>query len=292
MESTSVQSGDPFRSLYEDHLDEIERVVSWIVRRCCLVGDDAEEFRSWVHVKLMDSDFRILRSHSGRGSLATFLVAVVQNLARDYKAKHWGRWRPSAAAERLGVTAIQLETLVERDGFSLQVAIEMLRQHHGVRMSESEFRALAERLPTRESYALEGGERVEAVAGSERTEGGLMRSEGEATMEQAREALEECLAEFDLEERLMLRMHYESGLTVAAIATTLDIPQRQLYTRRERCLRLLRRSLENRGLESEKVFEALRWTEDERKLDFRVSSAEGGELKPSNSSRNEETTPE
>ncbi len=282
MEPIEIHSGDPFRSLYEDHLDEIERVVSWIARRSCLVGDDAEEFRSWVHVKLIDRDFHILRRHAGRGSLATYLVAVVQNLARDYKARHWGRWRPSAAAERLGVTAVQLETMIERDGFSLDIATEMLQRHHGVRMSAIEIASLAEKLPRRESYALEGGERVESVAGPERAEEGLMRSEGEATMDQARAALHECLAEFDLEERLMLRMHYESGLTVAAIAATLGIQQRQLYTRRERCLRALKARLEQRGLDSQAVLDALRWTQDERKLDFQALKAEEDDLEPSN----------
>ena len=101
-------------------------------------------------------------------------------------------------------------------------------------------------------------------------------------MEQAQKDLEDCLAELELEDRLILRMHYESGLTVATIAKTLGLQQRQLYTRRDRCLRQLRRALQSRGLEAESVLEALRWTADERKLDFNVSSAEDSRLEPSN----------
>jgi hypothetical protein len=111
-------------------------------------------------------------------------------------------------------------------------------------------------------------------------------------MDQARRALQECLAELDLEERLVLRMHYESGLTLAAIASTLGMRLRQLYTRRDRFLRTLRASLERRGLNSQDVLAALRRTEDGRQLDFQVRSPEDDDLGPSNHTEAKEDDPE
>ncbi len=262
---------DP-RELFESHLGEIERIVGWIARRACLVGDDAEEFRSWVHVKLMENDFRVLRSHSGRSTLGTYLAVVVQNLARDFKSKRWGRWRPSAAAERRGVTAVQLETLLYRDGFSLSEATEMLRRHHGVRMSAGEIGALAAELPQRSRPATEGGEAVETAPAADRADEAALRAEARARLAEARRALSDALAELDSEDRLILRMHYERGLTIAAIAAALGLVQRRLYTRREASLRSLRAGLEKRGLEPALTLEALRWSDREgRGLDFRDS---------------------
>ncbi len=271
------------RSLFERSLDEIERIVAWISYRTCLRGDDAEEFRSWVHLKLMEDDFGILRRHSGRSSLATYLTAVIHNLARDFRSKRWGRWRPSAAAERLGVVAVQLETLLHRDGFSLGVATEMLQRHHGVRLSAVEIAALAERLPQAVKASVEGDERLESVPAHDRSDEGLLRSEGMATLEETRRALRESLAELDVEDRLILRMHYESGLTLAAVAAALGLRQRRLYTRRDASLRTLRAGLERRGLDAAEILAALHWSGDEGDFDFEAAPAEAPDSGPSNS---------
>ena len=106
----SAASAERLQALFVESLDQIDRAVSWVSRRFCFTGDDSDEFRSWVHEKLIEDDYRVLREFTGRSKLATFLVAVIQNLARDYRSREWGRWRPSAAAERLGLVAVQLET--------------------------------------------------------------------------------------------------------------------------------------------------------------------------------------
>lgn len=270
------------RALFENNLAEIERVVTWISRRTCLSGEDAEEFGSWVHVKLMEDDFGILRSYSGRSSLATYLTTVVHNLARDFKSKRWGRWRPSAAAERLGVAAVQLETMIYRDGFSSSVAAEMLQRHHGVRMTTAEIATLTGKLPQRARHSVEGGDQVEAAPARESSDEQLMGSEGRTALDEARSALQESLSELDTEDRLILRMHYESGLTIAAIAVSLGLRQRRLYTRREASLRTLRAGLERRGLDAEHVLDALEWSEGDRDLDFQADSAKPGDSGPSN----------
>ena len=269
--SGGESTGDP-RSLFESHLAEIERIVGWIARRSCLSGDDAEEFGSWVNLKLMEEDFRILRRHSGRSNLETYLVVVIQNLARDYRTSLWGRWRPSAAAERRGVVAVELETLMYRDGFSLDEATEMLRRHHGARESAVEIADIAGELTPRARPLLEGGEAVAEVSAPERSDAALMRSQAEIDMSEARRALNDSLAELDREDRLILLMHYESGLTLAAISRALDIKQRRLYTRRDASLRALEAGLERRGLDPERTLEALRWSEDAGGgVDFQLS---------------------
>ncbi len=281
--ASGSQSGEPPRALFERYLEQIERVVSWICRRFCMSPDDAEEFSSWVNVKLIEDDYRVLRGFSGRSGMATYLTSVIQNLARDYRMKRWGRWRPTAAAERLGLVAVQLETLVDRDGFSLDEAVENLRSNHGIRMSRLELVDLAARLPPRVRLRFEGDDKIATAASSERADRGIREAERMEILEGARKALVGCLAELEVEDRLVLKMHYQSGLTISAIAGALDLDQRRLYTRRDRCRRLLKASLEAKGLVAADVLEALGWAEADFELDYGVESDGVDGTEPSNS---------
>jgi hypothetical protein len=53
-------------------------------------------------LKLIENDYRILRSFEGLASLGTYLTTVIARLFLDFQIHEWGRWRPSAAATRLG----------------------------------------------------------------------------------------------------------------------------------------------------------------------------------------------
>lgn len=278
----AVETTERFRALLEESLTQIERTVSWVATRLCLTGDDADEFRSWVHEKLVEDDYRVLRGFQGRSTLATYLVAVIQNLARDYRMKTWSRWRPSAAAERLGLVALQLETLRERDGFTLDEAAEILRSNHGVRMSGPELADLAAKLPARTPVRFEGDAGVATAVSEERADRGVRESERRATLANSKEALAGALAELDVLDRLVLRMYYRSGLTIAAIAAALNLEQRPLYNRRDRCLRTLKADLEDRGLNAAEVLDAVAWLDADFKVDFGLREAKDADNEPSN----------
>ncbi len=61
-------------------------------------------------------------------------------------------------------------------------------------------------------------------------------------------ALEGALGKLDAEDRVILRMRFEDGFTVADVARALDLRQKPLYRRVEGLLRRLRRELEGRGM--------------------------------------------
>lgn len=253
-------SPDDLRALIEEQLPRLDRVVRRVASRCCLRGDEVDELRSQVHLRLLENDYRVLRGFSGRCGLQTYLSTVVQNVARDDRIARWGRWRPSAAAEQAGLVAVQLETLLYRDGFSLDEAIRMLRDNHGVRLSHRELVDLAGRLRARTSRREEALDSVGEPAGGEHANGRIRESNRRRTLERTVAALGGALRELPVEDRLILRMHYESGLTIASIATALRLEQRPLYSRRDRCLARLRRALEEQGLEAAEVLEAVGWS--------------------------------
>jgi len=84
--------------LLEQHFPLICQELSRLGWLSGLPEDEAEEFRSWALLKLVENDYRILASWQSRSSFSTFLRVVLVNLMKDYRTHLWGRWRPSAAA--------------------------------------------------------------------------------------------------------------------------------------------------------------------------------------------------
>jgi hypothetical protein len=120
-----VQPTDPAAFLV-DNLPLVESVVSDVARRQRVRGDELAEFRSLAYLKLIDHDYEALRRFRGHSSLRTYLTVVLQRVLLDHRNRQWGRWRPSAGAQRLGSAAVQLERLVTRDGLTPQEAVAAL----------------------------------------------------------------------------------------------------------------------------------------------------------------------
>lgn len=112
--------------LYLETRFTIERTIAAACRHHVLSGNDAEDFSAWVTARLIENDAAILRKFGGQASMSTYLAVVINNLLHDYRNAIWGRWRPSAAAVRLGAAGIRLEELIIRDGCPIRDAIGIL----------------------------------------------------------------------------------------------------------------------------------------------------------------------
>ncbi len=263
------------------HLPLIERVVSSLARRKGLSRDEEDDFRSWLRVRLLEDGDAVLAKFGGRCRLSTYLTTVVHNLFRDYRIAKWGKWRPSAAARRLGTVAMRLETLLWRDGIGFDEAVEMLRRNHGVRASPAELADLAARLPPREPRRFEGDETLERLPAPADPERRVRDRELAATARRIEDGLGQGLAALPAEDRLILKMWVQDDLTVAAIARLLGLDQKPLYRRLEALLAGLRRHLEADGLTRREVGEVV----DSRRAELAVDFDAGGGMsapRPSN----------
>ncbi len=263
-------------------LPQIDRTISAVARRLCLTADATGDFRSWAHLELIRDDHRILREFEGRSSLATYLTAVVHNLGRDYRMQYLPRWRPSAAAERLGLTAIQLETLLYRDGFSFDEAAENLRVNHGVKMPRADLADLAGEIPPRVRLRTVGDAGLASASAKNRADQTVEDQERKRTLLRVQKVLAAGLVELDVQDRLILKMHYRSGLAITTIARALDLQPRRLYTRRDRCLVRLRRAFAQAGLDGRDVIEALARLDEDFEVDYRENEAKPDRTGPSN----------
>lgn len=240
--------------LFLAQLPLIERLVAFTCRRQRFSAEEAEEFDSEVKLRLVDDDYAVLRKFEGTSSLSTYLTVVLQRLAIDFRRKRWGKWRPSAAAKRRGATALRLEELVWKDGFSQQEAFTLLRQRYGVTAGDEELEELVAQLPQRTSRRgeeIENEELPEPIADEANPEELLFATEERQQQSRALSLLEECLGELDGTDRLILRLRFDGDFTIADIARTLGLEQRRLYRTLPRLLEQLRVALEARGLGAE-----------------------------------------
>ena len=114
------------RKVFEAHYSLVEELMRFLSRRNRRGTDEREDFTSYAMLKLVENDYARLRKYRGDSSFRTYLTVVMQRLFLDYRTQKWGKWRPSTTATRLGATAVELETLLYRDGIDFHEAREML----------------------------------------------------------------------------------------------------------------------------------------------------------------------
>jgi RNA polymerase sigma factor (sigma-70 family) len=237
------------RQILESNLDLIRDLIRHVARRHRLRTEEAEEFSSYVWLKMVEGEQRIFRGFRGRCSLRTFLTTVVHRLFLDFRNQAWGKWRSCAEARRLGENAVELDRLISRDGHSLESALEILQRRRGI-ASHAELLAFAGRIRARQRPRQEGEEALHVLPSATRADERILEREGMAELRKATGSLARALRKLSGQDRMILRMRYQDGLTVRKIASVLGIDDRRLYRRLEQCLARLRATLEGEGVVS------------------------------------------
>jgi RNA polymerase sigma factor (sigma-70 family) len=238
---------DELEGRFLGSLPDIERLVRFVARRHRLSPAEADDFAGDVRLALVENDYEVLARFQGHSSLRTYLMTVIQRLFLDHRRKSWGKWRPSAEAQRRGPLALRLEMLLYRDGLSFDEAVETLRTNFGATESRAELSALAHALPPRPRRRPESEEVLATVPAGDWASPEV-QVEGALTAARTQALIAEVMAALPPSDRLVLRLRFEDGLSVADIARVLTLDQRQLYRRIEGLLASFRRSLQERGL--------------------------------------------
>ncbi len=244
------------RILFAEHVGWIDKVAGMTCSKYGVWGADAEDFASFIRMKLMEDDYAVIRKFRGESGLKTYLATVVVRQFHDYWRERRGRWRRSAVAERLGPPAGDLEALVYRDGYRLDQAGEELRTRGRTTLSDAELARLLEKLPRREplrprEVSTEGG--LDAAEAPQRADDRVAGAEAAALHGRVMSALDRALEQLEPEERMIVRMHFGDGRTLAEVARTLHLEQKPLYRRVERLRVRLRGYLEQAGVQGEDV---------------------------------------
>jgi len=243
-------AGPEARELLTSNLAVIERAVGFASRRYRLDPNDTEELAAVVKLKLVDNDYAILRAYEARSSFATYISIVIQRLALDYCIHVWGKWHASAEAKRLGSLAIDLERLLHRDGRTVDDALVILAPKHDGITRES-LQSIAGRLPDRAPRHRDVGiEKAESVAVTRpaEVEEPIFANDRRRASETLSAIMSAVIARLPEDERLILQLRFEGGMTVPQIARALGLDQKLTYRRIERRMRDIRTELERSGI--------------------------------------------
>jgi RNA polymerase sigma factor for flagellar operon FliA len=240
------------------HFDVVERAIAFVCARNHLSAADADDFSSYVTLRMVEDEYEVFSQFQGRSSLRTYLTVVINRMLIDYRVRAWGRWRPSAEAKRCGPLAIRLEELLVRDGWGFDEAYEMLKTNHGLTVTREELERLAQRLPSRAPRRFESEEALETVASEDRSADELVKeSDRQELAARVSRVLRSVMSGLEREEQLFLVLRFEDGRTVADIAATLRLDQKALYRHEKKLLGMLRDGLEAEGIDAEAVREIL-----------------------------------
>lgn len=247
-------------ALFLEHLGWIERIADAVCRKRGVYGDDAEDFAGWLKDRLIEDDYAIVRKFRGESSPRTYFATVVTRQFSAYLREQQGRWRPSAAAERLGPPADELEKLVYRDGYPLAQAGEKLRTSGRTELSNAELARLLEKLPRRtplRPVQVPGETVINTAQGAQRADERIAAQEADAERARILGALHRAMERLDPEERVIMRMHFQDGRTLAAVARALGLEQKPLYRRVEKLRLRLKELLEEEGVHRGDVHDVL-----------------------------------
>jgi RNA polymerase sigma factor for flagellar operon FliA len=235
-------------------LPVIDDITNQVCRRHHLRAEEAEEFRSDVRMHFIERNYEVLRRFEGRASLRTYINIVVQRLFLDHRNQRWGRWRPSVEAQRLGPTAILLERMVTRDGWSGEQAVEMLRVNDGVTIDAALLAfcdTLAGRSPVRRFVPEEDAREV--AANGPLPDSSVVRAEREFLAKRVMASLARAQQSLAPMDRLILKMRFEQRMAVADIARALSLEQRPLYRTVDRIMAAIRERMTQDGIDKADV---------------------------------------
>ncbi len=248
-----IQIHVDYQRLLVDHLNLVEQLVRTTGHRRHMSAAEQDDFGGFVRLRLIDDNYAVLRKFQNRSSLRTYLAAVVERLSLDYCVERWGRWRPSAVAERLGSVAVLLERLVTRDGNTLEEAIEIARTNHGAPASEGELRAIWSQLPVRIKTTEVSEDAAAAVSANDRSEATIEDAERQKDIERLERTLRSAFDAVSDQDRALIALRFDQDLPMVEIARLMGSSVPTMHRRLERAVRQLRLALSQSGVDPREV---------------------------------------
>lgn len=244
------------------HRDTILETVRKVAKRFRLDEEDREEFRSVVDLKLVSHAEQIFGSFKGRSSLETYLFSVISSVFWEWRNKRLGRWRPSVAATKLGTVAIELETLLMRDGYTFSQACQVLQINHGCDLPQAQLEKMAAAFPRRHRLQEIPSDGLDdATANGSNPEQELMAKDAESLSNQISKAMRECMAMLPAQDQLIVKLHFYKDVKLVQIAHSLGFPPKALYRRVTKIMKSLRKALILKGFDpkdKEEILASLR----------------------------------
>lgn len=260
------------RRLYDGNIEVIKAAARSVARALGYSPEDIEDFCQAALLHLLQKPQILARFRGGDDpedgcSLKGYLKAVLLRYAQDIYRHLVGKWHSSAEAKRLGVEAEELEALRYRDKLTPEYAVSKLLDRYPDFSREKAY-GLLERLKPRGLRESVGDGPLETLPAASQADDGAFQHELEKIQRKVQKALEEALAELELEDRVLVKAIFGKGLSVKDFALLQGIRQRQMYSRFDKLRMLLRKKLESLGIGAEEALRLVGWSESALSLDL------------------------
>jgi len=252
-----------------ENLPLVRQITTSICKRRGMAAEDIDDFIGEVQLRLVSDDYAVIRAFQGRSSFATYLASVVTRHLLDYRNRQWGKWHPSAEAERLGEVALAVERALYRDHLTIDETVAVLAAAQPA-VTREDVERLEARLPRRVRRRRvdldEASGVVSAAPASDPSQ-----SEAATRISKVVASYINCLPKDD---QLILKLRFDSELTVADISRALHIDQPSLYRRLYKHFHCLRKELEHAGVSARDVAGLI--GTDTGFLDFGLKTGDAG----------------
>lgn len=230
IERLSTRTAD---SAWVEFLERYSPLIRRVIARNVSDSEQAAECLAFVSASLSDDSFRRLHRFrfDGPARFETWLMAVVANLCHDWRRRQQGRWRAPRSVSRLPELEQHVYHHIFVRGASRGECAASLAPRYP-EVSEATIAAISARLfgllsPEQRWHASTRfhARRQPAHGGSSDGEDPVLRvadpaqgpEELAAGTEQQRQ-LQDALSRLPPEQRLLLRLRYEQGLTLDEVA--------------------------------------------------------------------------
>ena len=244
--------------LFLENIGSIRDAARQYARRRVLSDEEAEEFESVVMARIIDNDYAVLRRFGGSSSFGTYIRLIIQNFFRDFTRR---RWRSSPEAIKGGPVARQLESLIYKNGYDVDTAVQIVKSDNS-ELSLEELVNIAEGLSPRLSRRQVGEEVLETLVGEQRSQMSCCKQARWFFKKDLVKALYLAVSELRREDQVILKMKIEKDRSLVDIARSFGLDSKPLYRRYRKILDSLRSSLQQQGIESADVKEMLRFADE------------------------------
>jgi RNA polymerase sigma factor (sigma-70 family) len=232
-----LYSPDP-QDAWAEFLAEYALVIYQVARHFEADPDDAADCFQFVCEQLIDHRARRLTKFRGEGSatFSTWLRAIVRNLCIDWHRKKFGRHRPFSSVSQLPLFDQQVFRMLYQRALPPEECVTLLAAEfpnatiHQINESRSRIEGvlssnqrwlLAQRAVGPNGHAEYSDETLEAVRGVGPD------PEAKAIENEQRKRLERAMKSLSANERLLIRLRFEEGLTLEKAASLLGLGNAQ-----------------------------------------------------------------
>lgn len=225
------------------NLSAIQQIVTAVCRGKGMDAQEIEEFAAVVRLRLVENDYAIVRAFRGRSSFRTYMTSVVARLLIDYRRQEWGKWRDSAAAERLGAAGVDLERLLQRDGRAAEEAVAIVMARHPA-LTRAELLELAAKIAPRTRRKMVPLEDASHVS----IEDSSARAQQAQTAARISHVVRAYIAGLAPDDQLVLKLRFDSDMSVTQIAQSLKRDYQRLWRHLQKLYGDLRQHLQREGI--------------------------------------------